>query len=91
MYKIFHRLDKINNIPDFKNQNDASKLRVNDFRLEREIVKNCDQRYYFLYNRVAEFWNKLSTNEINSKSINIFKSVLDKHLKEKKFLLNFYK
>ena len=91
MYKIFHRLDKINNIPDFKNKNDASKLRVNDFRLEREIVKNCDQRYYFLYNRVAEFWNKLSTNEINSKSINIFKSVLDKHLKEKKFLLNFYK
>ncbi|RNA30747.1 hypothetical protein BpHYR1_025585 [Brachionus plicatilis] len=27
--------------------------------MERQLVKNCDQRYYFFTNRTSSVWNKL--------------------------------
>jgi hypothetical protein len=32
-------------------------------RIEQEIVKNCEQRKIYLFNRIADVWNKLP-NEV---------------------------
>jgi hypothetical protein len=34
-------------------------------RIEMKIVKNCDQRKYFLFDRVANVWNKLTGEAFN--------------------------
>jgi hypothetical protein len=37
-----------------------------------EIVKNCDQRKYFLKNRVANAWNKLPSEVVHAPSVSAY-------------------
>lgn len=45
--------------------------------LRREIIRACDQRHFFFNNRIANIWNSLPDNIINSTSVNSFKKKLD--------------
>ena len=48
-------------------------------QFQREIIKNCAQRYNFFNNRIASAWNKLPDEIVSSATINQFKANLDKH------------
>jgi ribonuclease P/MRP protein subunit RPP40 len=45
---------------------------------QRELIKNCAQRYNFFNNRIASEWNALP-DQINSETVNQFKACLDRH------------
>ena len=47
--------------------------------MRREIVRACDQRHYFFNNRIANLWNSLPDEVVNSTSVNSFKKKLDEH------------
>ena len=57
--------------------NNASSTRGNDLKLKIEGSKH-DIRKYSFFVRVPKVWNNLPNSVINSKSVNIFKSNLDK-------------
>ena len=46
-------------------------------QLRREIVRGCNQRHNFFYNRSANAWNQLPDHIINAKTINQFKNQID--------------
>ena len=46
---------------------------------QRELIKNCAQRYNFFNNRIASEWNALPDQVINSETVNQFKACLDRH------------
>ena len=46
-------------------------------KLRRELVKNCDQRYYFFNNRIASARNDLTNETISAPTVNSFKNRLD--------------
>jgi hypothetical protein len=83
MFKLVKGLDKVNWQKPlvFKNSQESTLRhapRRHEFVLERQLVKNCDQRFHFFTNRVANTWNKLEKDTINSKNVNDFKNKLDK-------------
>ena len=47
-------------------------------QLRREVVKSCNQRHNFFYNRIVNNWNSLPDVIATSKSANSFKKRLDK-------------
>ncbi|CAF1043099.1 unnamed protein product, partial [Brachionus calyciflorus] len=83
MFKIFKGFDEVNwfNNVVFKNigsDSTAPQLRSHEFVVERQLVKNCDQRHNFFINRVSTFWNRLPRDVVNSTDINSFKNKIDK-------------
>ena len=46
----------------------------------REINRRGLFRYNFLTNRVVENWNQLSQDAVNAKTVNVFKSIIDKEV-----------
>jgi hypothetical protein len=88
MFKIVNGIDKViwHKPLVFKGIQDSTSQRIlrgHELKLERQLVKNCDQRYNFFTNRVVNVWNKLDKDVVNSKTINNFKNKIDK--------LNLYK
>ena len=82
MFKIVNRQDEIN-LTKGVNWANSLKLnlrRKNDKRLVREITKRGLHRYNFLTNRVVPMWNGLSQDVIDSKTVNIFKSGIDREV-----------
>jgi hypothetical protein len=49
-------------------------------QLRREIVSSCQQRHHFFINRIANDWNKLPDEIVESGSVEVFKCKLDKFL-----------
>jgi hypothetical protein len=47
-------------------------------RIHRELVKNCNERFFWFGNRVANYWNALPDDVKKAKSTNDFKNRLDK-------------
>ena len=83
MFKIVKGFDEVNwfNNVVFKNiwsDSTAQQLRSHEFVVERQLVKNCDQRHNFFINRVSTFWNRLPRDVVNSTDINIFNNKIDK-------------
>ncbi|CAF0953586.1 unnamed protein product [Brachionus calyciflorus] len=83
MFKIVKGFDEVNwfNNVVFKNigsDSTAPQLRSHEFVVERQLVKNCDQRHNFFINRVSTFWNRLPRDVVNSTDINSFKNKIDK-------------
>jgi hypothetical protein len=58
----------------------ASGICGQSHRLERQTVANCIPRDHFFSNRVVTDWNQLSTETINSQSVDSFKDKLDSTL-----------
>ena len=49
-------------------------VRVRSRRLQKEMVKNCEQRSQFFSNRVVDKWNKLPEEVVKAESVNAFKA-----------------
>ncbi len=47
-------------------------------RFHREFVPNCEPRFEFFHNRVANAWNALSDLTVSASSVNSFQNHLDK-------------
>lgn len=60
----------------------ASNIRGHPHRLERQAIKNCDQREFFFSNRMVPIWNSIPENIVNAKTTNQFKNLYDKYKKE---------
>jgi hypothetical protein len=52
--------------------------RMNSLKLERELIKNCEQRYNFFNNRVVNDWNNLKEDVVNAPTVNSFKAAYDR-------------
>lgn len=83
MFKIVKGLDKVEwYVPIMFKRNEQNAFRTaprrHDLTIEKQLVKNCEQRFHFFSNRVTNAWNKLSDEIINSKCINEFKCKIDK-------------
>ncbi len=95
MFKIQNNFNKVNlsakntscNKNYAQNVGPASSVALRrraSIRLEKEFVKNCTVRESFFTNRVADNWNKLSDETVQSRSVNGFKASYDKFTNEKK-------
>ena len=49
----------------------------------RELIKDCDQRFYFFNNRTAQDWNYLTDELVSASLTNGFKNKLDVYLKNR--------
>ncbi|CAF1029261.1 unnamed protein product [Brachionus calyciflorus] len=85
MYKLLNKQDHVNWYKRWENDETVNRIyetRGNRYKLRRELVKNCAPRFNFFTNRIVNDWNGLTNEVIESKSINIFKTNLDKLLKD---------
>lgn len=55
--------------------------RGHSFRYSREIC-GCESRQNFLVNRIANKWNELPQEVIDSKTVNEFKNKFDRYINE---------
>ena len=78
-FKLIKGLDSAKLINNFNINSSlqGKNLRRHKFQMNRELVKNCQARYYFLMNRVAPIWNSLPNYVVNAKTINEFENKLD--------------
>ena len=53
-------------------------LRGHSLRLERQLVKGCEERSNLFSNRGVNPWNALSESAVNAQSVNNFKDKVDK-------------
>ena len=77
------------NIAEFKRSNcpapsitstgPAKSIRWNKYRLNRQLVKGCDQRELFFTNRVVPLWNALPEEVVNAHSVKHFKMLFDEY------------
>ena len=47
---------------------------------QRELIKDCNQRYNFFNNRIVNVWNSLPDEIVAATSTNVFKKRLDDFL-----------
>lgn len=59
--------------------------------IKREQITRNNERFKFLFNRIATVWNKLPKDIVNSPSLNSFKARLDKHMSSEKWRTSIYK
>ena len=76
----FLKIDKINPKVLFE-MNNASVTRGNGMKLKVQRCNTIARKSYFNV-RVVDHWNRLPASVINSKTIDIFKSRLDKLYRE---------
>ena len=74
LYKLERGTDKINWTKDPTWSTQYGRKRS---QLRRQIVSSCSQRHNFFLNRVANLWNSLPDEIVNSTSVDILKSKLD--------------
>ena len=95
-YKIQNGLNIVNWVnpivkrPALESAGPARAVRGSSHAIERQIIRNCEPRYWFLSNRIAPLWNALPSDIVNSNSTYSFKNKLDKFLNtNKKFLASY--
>jgi hypothetical protein len=82
LYKFMHGIDVVNWY-ECKNLKEriitvGVSTRMNSLKLERELIKNCEQRYNFFNNRVVNDWNNLKEDVVNAPTVNSFKAAYDR-------------
>lgn len=82
-YKYTHSIYKTEVLP-FKLDNDTSR-RNNGYKILKERYKNACRQNFF-GNRVANSWNALPSEVVQAPSLNSFKSRIDEHWKDYKFI-----
>ena len=80
-FKILDKFDKINREVLFE-MNNASVTRGNGMKLKVQRYNTIARKSYFNVFRVVDHWNRLPASVVSSKTIDIFKSRLDKHFRE---------
>ena len=80
VFKILDKFDKIN--PEILcEMSNVSVTRDNGMKLEIQKFNTIARKSYFNV-RVVDHWNRLPASVVDSKTIDIFKSSLDKHFRE---------
>ena len=80
VFKILDKFDKIN--PEILcEMSNVSVTRDNGMKLEIQKFNTIARKSYFNV-RVVDHWNRLQASVVGSKTIDIFKSSLDKHFRE---------
>ena len=80
VFKILNIFDKINPEMLFE-MNNTSVTRDNGMKLKVQKFNTIARKSYFTV-RVVDHWNRLPTSVVSSKTIDIFKTSLDKHFRE---------
>ena len=62
----------------------ANSIRGHNQRIRAQVT-NCDARFNFIPNRVVNVWNNLGQNTLDARSVNSFKTRLDKENRNKKW------
>ena len=84
-FKIFKGFNRINwfhavePMASISANGPASGIRGGKHRIAKQLTK-VESRANFLPNRIADEWNKLPTETVNSKTVNQFKNRLDKFM-----------
>ena len=81
VFKILNKFDKINPEVLFE-INNTSVTRGNGMKLKVQKYNTIARKSYFNV-RVVNHWNRLPASIVNYKTINILKSRLDKHFRNK--------
>ena len=87
MFKLVKNIDEINFHNQIQYSNENGRVRGHNFKIHRELVNtqnNCKYntiRHNFFTNRVANDWNVLTQETIDSSSLNQFKNHIDKQFK----------
>ena len=87
MFKLVKNIDDINLHNPIQFFNDNGCLRGHNLKIHRELVNthnNCKLntiRHNFFTSRVANDWNDLTQETVNSLNVNQFKNHIDKHFK----------
>ena len=87
MFKLVKNIDEINLHNQIQYFNENVRVRGHNLKIHRELVNtqnNCKYntiRHNFFTNRVANDWNVLTKETINSTSVNQFKNHIDKQFK----------
>ncbi|RNA17195.1 RNA-directed DNA polymerase from mobile element jockey-like [Brachionus plicatilis] len=90
MYKLANNLEKVNFVNGLEIGYESSyNLRRHRKSMHREQVRNCLPRFNFFVNRVVNDWNSLPVDVVEARSLNCFKSKLDKWLFENREYFNF--
>ena len=84
VFKILNKFDKINPEVLFETNN-RSVMRGNGMKLKVQRYNTIARKSYFNV-RVVGHWNRLPASVVSSKIIVIFKSRIDKHLRETSLL-----
>ena len=77
VFKILNKFDKINPEVLFE-MNNESVTRGNGMKLKVQRYNTVARKSYFNV-RVVDHWNRLPASVVSSKTMDIFKSRLDKH------------
>ena len=80
MFKIVKEKDKISWVKNSRIIHSIT--RGHNLRYEKELIKNSSHRYNYFVNRIANEWNKLPQETVDSTSVTAFKRNLGK-FKEK--------
>ena len=82
MFKIVNGIVNVNlsNGINYAKSLSLNLRRQHDSRLVRELCKKGSFRHNFLTNRVVSYWNELPNSVITAKSVNSFKSRIDKQV-----------
>ena len=74
MFKIIKGFDEINWVKEMSIMPGRGCRRD---QIRGDIVKDCDQRWYFFYDRIVNIWNDLEDKIIESDNVDIFKKHYD--------------
>ena len=80
LFKMFSDINYID-VSTFFTLEEESRTRGHGRKIRKQGCRS-DIRKYFFSHRVVDFWNALPGRLVNSTSLNIFKSRLDKHMNE---------
>ena len=88
MIQYFKCVKGINTVNWFNSNNIATSvgligpaeyIRGNKHRINRQFIKKLPQKDHFFTNRIIPYWNELSEEVINSRTVNTFKKKYDKY------------
>jgi len=83
IYKLIMGIEEIDSSLTNMLYKTAARTRI---RIRRDIVKDFNPRHYFLFNRVAFWWNRLPDDVAQANNVISFKVRLDKWVKTKNFI-----
>ena len=64
----------------FKPSSRQIRSRSHGRTLQRELIKSCDQRFFFLAKRIVPVWNKLPEDVVWARSLNSLKAKVDVYI-----------
>ena len=80
-FKIVKNFDRVDWHFPLNQTSEHYGTRSHNQGFEKQLVRNCNQRFNFFTNRVANAWNNLPRDVVEQTTTNDFKNKLDSHIK----------